>query len=295
MLIGEFLALAVAVFWTFTVVFFTDASNEIGPFQVNVNRIILSGIYDIIFIFLTGRSFLINPQQIFLLGISGIIGLVIGDTFLFKSFITIGPALSMLIMSLSPIITTILGIFLLKEYLSFGAILGIILTISGILLVVYKHNDNEENKFKISLKGIIFAIIAAFGQSLGFILSKEAFLISELDGFVAAFYRILVSAFAFLIIGIFTKKYKNPINLFKNHRKAFLFTSIGAVTGPFLGISLSLLSLKFTSAGISSTIMAIVPILLLPIQKYCYKENLQLKAIIGAIITVLGTTLLFIK
>lgn len=295
MLIGETLALSVAIFWAITVVMFTDASNKIGALQVNINRILFATVLYLVYISFTGKTFVISSQQIIILGISGIIGLVLGDTFLFKAFVTIGPALSMLIMCLSPIFTTILGSFLLNEYISLLTFIGILLTISGILLVVYKHNDNDNVHHKITFKGLVYAILAALGQSVGFILSKEALNISEIDGFVAAFYRIAISAIAFLIIGIASKKYHNPVRVFLSNKKALLLTFIGSVTGPFLGIALSLLSIKYTTVGVSSTIMSIVPILMLPVQKFYYKEHITIKAIIGAIITVVGTSILFIK
>ncbi len=295
MLIGEFLALSVAIFWAITVVMFTDASNKIGALQVNINRIIIAAFFYLLYIYSTGQTLIIKNEQVLLLGVSGIIGLVLGDTFLFKAFVTIGPALSMLIMCLSPIITTILGIIFLGEYLSILTFLGILITILGILLVVYKHNENDNVKFKITFKGLVYAVLAALGQSAGFILSKEALNIGEIDGFVAAFYRIAISGITFLALGIVTKRYQNPVKLFLSNKKAFILIVIGSFTGPFMGIALSLLSIKYTSVGVSSTIMSIVPILMLPVQKFYYKEHLTKKAIIGAFIAVFGTIILFIK
>jgi drug/metabolite transporter (DMT)-like permease len=69
---------------------------------------------------------------------------------------------------------------------------------------------------------------------------------------------------------------------------------IGAFFGPFLGISFSLLAVKFTQAGIASTIMAIVPILILAPSAWIYKEKITIVEIAGAVLSVAGVAFFFI-
>jgi drug/metabolite transporter (DMT)-like permease len=64
--------------------------------------------------------------------------------------------------------------------------------------------------------------------------------------------------------------------------------------GPFLGVSLSLMAVQYTSAGIASTIMALTPIIILLPSKLIFKQVVTAKEVIGAFISVIGVSLFFI-
>ncbi|MCK9483253.1 MAG: EamA family transporter, partial [Candidatus Marinimicrobia bacterium] len=61
-----------------------------------------------------------------------------------------------------------------------------------------------------------------------------------------------------------------------------------------LGVSLSLLAVQHTATGIASTIMAIVPVLIIPLAILIKKERTTLKEIVGAAIAVGGVSIYFI-
>ena len=73
-----------------------------------------------------------------------------------------------------------------------------------------------------------------------------------------------------------------------------LFIGLGAFFGPFIGVFLSLLSIKYTSVGIASSIMSIVPVIIIPPAILLYKEKITVIEIIGAIVAVCGVLLYFI-
>ena len=70
---------------------------------------------------------------------------------------------------------------------------------------------------------------------------------------------------------------------------------IGSFFGPFLGVSFSLLSVKYTETGIASTIMSLVPILIIPPVYFIYKQKVTIIEIFGAIVSVVGVSLFFIR
>ena len=84
-----------------------------------------------------------------------------------------------------------------------------------------------------------------------------------------------------------------PASVFRADKHALRVTLVGSLCGPILGISFSLMSIEHTSVGVASTIMATVPIFMLPAVKILYKESLSWKSILGAVITVGGVALLF--
>jgi drug/metabolite transporter (DMT)-like permease len=70
-------------------------------------------------------------------------------------------------------------------------------------------------------------------------------------------------------------------------------TSIGAFFGPFLGVSFSLWAVKFTSTGVASALMSIVPVLIIPFSVLIMKERFNPKELLGAFVTILGVFLFF--
>ncbi len=71
-------------------------------------------------------------------------------------------------------------------------------------------------------------------------------------------------------------------------------TGIGAFFGPFLGVSLSLLAVQYTEAGVAATLMALVPVLIIPVSIVFYRENVAWPAAVGAAVAVCGSALLFL-
>ena len=134
--------------------------------------------------------------------ISGIIGLVIGDSFLFKAFQSIGARVSMLLMASSPAMSSILAYFFLGESLSLFGFIGIAVTIFGIGLVVLDRSELPNAKFKINKLGILYGLLGALGQAAGLIFAKFAFEEGEVHKMVATFIRIISSVLILLIIAL---------------------------------------------------------------------------------------------
>ncbi|MFA3782690.1 DMT family transporter [Melioribacteraceae bacterium 4301-Me] len=293
--LGEIAALLTALFWSATAIVFTEASILVGSLFVNISRLILAAIFLLFTILALQLGWVVTSNQIVNLALSGFAGLVIGDTFLFKSFQFIGARLSMLIMALVPGMSAILAYFFLNESISFIGVLGIFLTILGIAIVVLKREEKVSSRYTVNVAGVFYAFIGAVGQAVGLIFAKQAFNEGEINGFLAALIRI-VSAIVFIYpLTVMAKKIANPFSVFKNKKRAFAYTLIGSAVGPYLGITLSLVSIKYAKVGIASTLMATVPIIMLPMVKYYYKEKLSWVSILGAFIAVGGVTILFLR
>jgi drug/metabolite transporter (DMT)-like permease len=73
-----------------------------------------------------------------------------------------------------------------------------------------------------------------------------------------------------------------------------MLTGLGAFFGPFLGVSFSLIAIKYTEAGIASTIMALVPVFIIIPAVVIYKQKVTLPEILGAIVSVGGVALFFL-
>lgn len=293
--LGEISALITALLWAFTSIIFTEASLRIGSVQLNINRLIAALTFLTITVFVFGLNYILSAEQYAFLAVSGIVGLAIGDGFLFKSFQTIGARFSMLIMALVPGITAILGYFFLHESLSLQTVIGMIVTVGGVSIVVLEKNNGNNARFKITKIGFFYGFMGAVCQAGGLILAKEAFNVGEINGFVATFIRIFTSVLVMLPFLLIIGRYKNPVRLYRHDLKSLALTIAGSIVGPFLGITFSLIAISNTKVGIASTLMATTPILLLPIIKILYKEKIPTVGIIGAVLAVLGVAILFLS
>jgi drug/metabolite transporter (DMT)-like permease len=292
---GEFAALAVAVFWTITALAFENASFKIGSLSVNIIRLFMGFTFLSLFTwFYRGQLFPTDASVYnwFWLILSGFVGFVFGDLFLFKSYTIIGSRFAMLIMTLVPPITALTGWIVLGERLTLLNLAGMFLTVGGISLAIFGRNSlSGKFELKLAPKGLLFAFGGALGQAVGLVLSK--FGMKSYDPFAATQIRLIAGMFGFTLLVSILGRWQSVFKAFSN-KGGIISTGIGSFFGPFLGVSLSLLAIQFTKTGIASTIMAIVPVLIIPPAVLLYKQKVTVFEIIGAIISIGGVTLFFL-
>ncbi len=292
--LGELAALGTAFSWSLSAIFFELSGKKIGSLAVNYIRLIFGFIYLCIFLyFVRGMAFPTDASVYnwTILSISGLIGLFIGDLFLFQSYLEVGSRISTLIMATSPPLSAILGYLIFGEKLGLKSILGMVITLMGIGIVILGKKPNEKLKVSYSPKGLLYAFIGATGQSVGLIFSKLG--MGAYDPFAATQIRIIAGFISFTLLILYRQKFTEVFSSLKE-KKAILHVAIGAIFGPFVGVGLSLLSLQNTSAGISATITAIVPVTIIPMYLIAFKEKIKFREIVGAFITVIGVGILFI-
>ncbi len=292
--IGEISAIVTACLWSVTSFLFAFAAEKVGSVQVNINRIILAAIILFLIVAVSGIDYTLSTSQVIYLIISGVVGLVIGDSFLFKTYQLIGARLGMIMMSLVPAISAVLAWVFLDEFITPLGIFGMVVTISGVILVVTEKGQQSVKK-NFSKIGILYGFLGAAGQAGGLILAKLAFAESYVNGFVASFARLSSAGVIILAGGLLLKRYRNPIKTYRNEIPALRATIAATVLAPVLGVTLSLVAIEFTKVGIASTLMALVPIIMLPISKYYYKEEMSFRAVSGAFIAVAGVIVLFLR
>jgi drug/metabolite transporter (DMT)-like permease len=293
--LGEFSALLVAVFWTISAIAFESASRRVGSLQVNLLRLIIGMIF-LSFMTLIRRKMLLpldaGGDNWLWLGLSGLVGFVFGDLLLFKSFTIIGSRFAMLVMTLVPPITAFFGWIILSEKLTLLNFAGIALTLTGIALAVFKRNENGDKiSLKLSPAGILYAFGGAVGQALGLVLSKVG--LTDYDPFAGTQIRVIAGIAGFAMLVTVMKRWGNIRSALRDTYGMKSLT-LGAFFGPFLGVSFSLISVKFAKTGIASTIMALTPIFILIPAYFMYRQKVTLPEIIGSVISVCGVALFFI-
>lgn len=304
-LIGQSAGLATALCFTAGSVLFSMASRQVGAFVLNRIRLVFA----LAFLGLAHWLYFgaLYPHTAawshwFWLGLSGVVGLALGDIFLFHGYALIGPRLTMLMMSLSPILTALLAWLFLDEKLSGGQILGICITISGIVWVVSeqnhraRHTKNGEGAGTISMPnyrlGILAGLGAAICQALGLILARQG-LGADFPALSGNLIRMISATAVTWTITAMQGQAQKTLQTLSHHPQALRWAIAGAFIAPFLGVSLSLVAIQHTKVGIASTLMALPPVFLLPVSALLFKERLGWQAIAGTLAAFSGIALLF--
>lgn len=306
--LGEIISLVVAISWTVTALFAEVGSKRLGSLQLNVIRMVLSLVMLGMTLWtFTGSFFPLYADGTtwFWLSLSGFVGYLLGDYCLFNSYVLIGSRFGQLFMTLAPPTAAISGWLILGEQMSFNALLGMFVTLTGISLSVLNKGTSRSVSLKLPLKGVLYGIGAGVGQGVGLVLSKvgmncyEAIIpahettVMELLPFASTFMRAATGMIGFLLVMGMQKKFHTLWYSMKDLKG--IGAAMGAtITGPFIGVSLSLMAVQYTEAGVASTLMALTPILILWPSHFFFKQQVTIKEIVGACISVIGASLFFI-
>jgi Predicted membrane protein len=292
---GEVAALMVAFFWSITALSFEVASKKVGSLPVNIIRLIIGLAFLSVMNWMSRGLLLPTDASIhnwIWLSVSGLIGFVIGDFLLFKSFTVIGAWLAMLIMTLAPPMAAVFGWLLLDERLSMMSLSGMVITLSGIVVVILRPEGKNGNvAVSKPVAGLLFAFGGALGQALGIVFSKYG--MQQYSPFAATQIRIIAGIMGFIVLITLLGKWVSVRSALMD-RKAMIPITIGSFFGPFLGVSFSLLAVQHTSTGIASTIMALVPIFIIPPSILLFKHKITVREIVGTIISLCGVALFFL-
>lgn len=304
MFYGEILSIIVAITWTITALCAEVASRRMGQLQMNVLRMGASlAILALILWIATGSPFPqgMSSKALLWLLASGAIGYVFGDYCLFSTYVLVSSRFGQLFMTLAPLFSALTAWLLLGERLGLQALAGIGLTLFGIAVVVY-HSNGGQTKSAAAIdpstlrRGIFFGIGAGMGQGVGIVLSKVGMGLCEATPLLPMA-ATMVRAVAGLIgfgIAYYLKGDKERMRKGLRDRTTMAFAAGTIITGPVIGVSLSLLAVQLAPAGIASTLMALTPVFILFPSYWLFHQKITAREVIGSLIAVAGVALFFL-
>lgn len=318
MFLGEIISIIVCVCWSASALFGQVAARGVGhAMPLNVLRMALSLLLlSLSMAWVCGVPYPMyaDGETWMWLTLSGLMGYVLGDYCLFNAYIIIGARFGQLFMTLAPPAAALAGWVLLGEMMSPMALLGMTITVTGISMSILGKKDEETHhrQLQLPMKGILFGIGAGIGQGVGLVLSKlgiehyeecikTALMDSPLEQsamldampMAATFIRAICGLVCFTIALFYIGKQKMVVEGLKQSR-LMLIILLATITGPFVGVSLSLKATLYTSTGIAQTIMACTPILVLWPSHVLFKQKVTLREVIGAVISVIGVAMFFV-
>ena len=292
--LGETAAVVTAFCWALTALAFAAAGRRIGSLVVNLLRLLMGLAF--LCALEWARRGLPLPSDATAhawgwLSLSGLLGFVFGDLCLFRAFVDLGPRLSTLVMSTSPIFTAVTGYLLLGERLTVLDLCGMALTLAGVGWAVLERRAPSAHVPR-PLAGALLALGGSIGQALGLVTSKLG--MGSYDAFAATQIRVIAGIAGFTLIFAGTRRFGHVRRAFAD-RAAIGQTALGAFFGPFLGVSFSLLAVQNAPAGVAATIMATTPVVVIPFVIVVHRERVGARGLLGAVLAVAGVALLFLS
>lgn len=304
---GELLSILVAVMWTFTALFAEIASKRMGTLVLNVWRMLLTILLlGIVLWVFCGKPWprYASPDVWKWFLASGFMGFVFGDYCLFNAYIVMGSRYGQLFMTLASPFAAVAAWLMMGETMGSLALLGMVVTLLGIGISIMGRNDTGGRSLKLPRRGIMLGIGAGLGQGVGLVLSKQGLMhyaacipaeatdVAAMMPFAGTQMRAVMGLVGFGLTLLYLRKWNGMLRFFTDFTGAA--AAMGAILlGPFFGVSLSLMAVGMTNAGIAQTLMSLTPVLILWPSKWFFGTKVSLQEIVGAVIAVVGASLFF--
>jgi len=294
---GEIAAISTAFLRAFTAILFTYAGKRIGAKSVTlltfISAIILIVISHLI-MFGTFFPFGMEAANAICLGISGVIGIAVADAMLFKALLLVGPRITMLLMTLTPVFCTILAWFFRGQVIQGSKLVAILVTLTGLVLAIGKSGispDQPRSNVRLTSDGVLLGVGAAFGDATGMLFSDLGMkgVPHPVSGSLV---RILGGTIAFTLWLLLRREFLDNLQRTKDIRASVQIFA-GAITGPLLGVFLALHAITHTSMGVASTLMSLTPIFVIPVSSLLMGEQISLASVAWTGLSILGAAFLF--
>jgi len=289
------LAISAAAIWSMVALSATRIVRYFGSYNYNFLRLLGIIIFLFPYVYLNWDSIYFNHSVFNAIILSSIIGIVIGDTFLFVCLKRLGPRRQALLFSLQIPFTIILAEIFLKTLPSFIELIGCVLIFSGILIAIQFNrtipDDDLENIQGNKYTGLFAGVGLALCQSIGIILMKPA--LASTDPIIVSYLRVIVAA-VIMFGSLFFIKNNKILEKIKDIKKTIFSIFLGFM-GMGVGMTLLIIALKNGNPGVISTLSSTMPIMIIPILWIVTKHYAGHLALIGAILTCIGAGIIFLN
>ncbi len=294
--IGELAATGTALLWTLSALAWTSAGRDMGALALSFLRMVIACPLLLAYGWLVRGLCLpsdASAETWLVLGLSGFVGFFFADLCYVKALLLIGPRLTLLLQSLSPPLTVFVSRLVLGDQLSVRSWLAMAVTLIGVSWVVLERPNHRQRIPARDLGwGIVLAVLAAAGTAVGLVLSKLG--LGDYDAVAGTFIRALGGLTGYLVLITVVGRWPTIFAAARQTR-AMGITALGTVAGPVAGVALCLVALRHSHAGVAATILSTTPVLILPFVVLLYKERVSLRAMGGAVLSVAGVAMLFLK
>ncbi len=294
MYIYETAALAASFFWALSGFLAAGPSRHLGAFAFT--RLRMTQVFIMLaLVVLIQRTWITLIDDFWIICLSGLVGIFLGDTALFAAMRRIGPRRTAVMFAANGPMGALLGYWFLGETLDFMTLLGCGLVVAGVIIaIIYGREDTNTHELEKTYGSlglaVLMGLIAAFCQALGAILAKPA-LLAGADPIATSALRVGVSVICLYFLLLF------PAGVFKAQNSTtvsiFWKTAISGFLAMGVGMTLVLFALTGGKVGVVTVLSSISPILVLPILWMTTRQRPTIGAWIAALLVVIGSALIF--
>ncbi|WP_116871266.1 DMT family transporter [Vibrio splendidus] len=298
MYIGEIAAIGAAIVWACATWIYGQFGHRFSAMQLNIIKGLVASVMMLLVMPLIPMpEFELSANHFWILAISGIIGIAIGDSAYFAALKRIGANKTLLLESLAPPLSGVLALMFLGAALTLQSWLGVVITTLAVTFVVFQPSKsaNNDSTNQAQWSGIGYGLVASVCQASGVVISHYALVAGDIPPLLGALIRLTVGVFAVMIIIPFVEN--KPYSSIKRDLwemtkldKLWLLSAI--FVGTFLALWLQQIALKNANPAIAQTLIATSPVFILVI--YALKgEKVSKQSIIGTLAAVGGISLFF--
>lgn len=250
------------------------------------------------------------------LGLSSVVGIVIGDTLYLRSLQILGARRALVVATASPIFGVIIGFFFMNDVITMLLVGGIGLTVFGVGIVVSDKKAQVENPNVIPGKfpiGVMLGVGAAFCQASGVAFAKLG-MDHGCEALEASFIRIFTASLTMvLMVFLYPEKYavsRQTYSLSSEEKKddsdakpapkensivkpltdwySMKFFIPGMLMGTWIGIWFFQMAQQYADTAVVTTLVSTCPIFAIPLVWLFQGHKVSPKGLIGTLIAVVG-------
>ncbi|MGB1361250.1 MAG: DMT family transporter [Alphaproteobacteria bacterium] len=292
-------AITAAFLWALTAAINTQTVRYVGTIAMNRWRMIFAATCLWTGAYLFGNFGILSDNHMMIVaGLSGFIGIFIGDTALFESIKSLGARRVGVLYTLTSPFTIAISFLFLGEQLTLSQYIGCLIITIGVMAVIISKDKKEQSKSQMEnvtsdwKMGIVWGVVAAVCQATGIVIARYGMDASTMDVDYISFsaVRMTSALIPMLILRHYMPRFSTPLNKITGKYWASMIFS--STCGMVVGMSLVIFALKGGQAGIVSTLSSLTPIFVLPILWYQANKVPSPTAWFGAFVVVIGTAIL---
>ena len=292
---GEVAALTSSAMWAIASLLFAQVGRDVAPVVMNTLKCALALVLMVAtLVVLEGVAWPagIGGAALGWLALSGVVGLTVGDTAYFQALVRIGPRRALLLFSLVPPMTALLGAVVLGEPITLALGVGMALTLAGVTWVIRERQPDESaSGGSVVRVGVAFGVLAALCQAAGNVLTKLG--AADASALAVSVVRLSAGGLGLGLQVAVTGRLIEAVRPLKSRVQAPRLL-VGTLLGTYLGIWLMNAGLKGADVGVASTLNSTSPIFVLPLAVFVLGERVSARAVMGALVAVAGVAVLFL-
>ncbi len=289
LLFGEISAILTALSWSVSIIMFRHLGKSFTPLNLTLWKGTLAIVGLVVTLLFTGVPISPETVDVLWLLLSGAIGIGIGDSAFFAALNRMSESTTLLLTeTLAPIMTALLAMVWLAEWLTVWQWLAIAVILFGVDIVI-RSRKRKHKLVSVSLSGFNYAALAALCQAVGAVIGRDVLVSSQMDAVTASLVRLCGGVFTVAIFLVFSKnKWFPKTNQIPHTWKMLIFATF---FGTFLAMIFQTYAFANAPAAIVQSLFASSIIFSLVIA-YFMGQQVTTRAFVGSGIALAGVTLI---